>query len=127
MSSNIKLNYFKLAVDSLKQVMRENKTDIVRDSAIKRYELCYELSWKTIQELLKSEGMEVCKSPRSCFKEAFGQGWIEDEEGFADMVEKRNLTTHTYDKKLAEAVYQKINDYLALFESLLEKITMQQP
>ena len=26
-----------------------------------------------------------------------------------------------------EAVYQKINDYLALFESLLEKMTMQQP
>lgn len=43
------------------------------------------------------------------------------------MVEKRNLTTHTYDKKLAEAVYQKINDYLALFESLLERMTMQQP
>lgn len=124
MSNNIKLNYFKLAVTNLSQVMQEKKTDIVRDSAIKRYELCYELSWKSIQERLKSEGIEACKSPRSCFKEAFVQGWIEDEEGFADMVEKRNLTTHTYDKKLAEAVYQKINDYLALFESLSKKMAM---
>lgn len=123
MSKKIKLNYFRQAVDNLNEVMLEDKTDIVRDSAIKRYGICYELAWKSIQELLKSEGLEVCKSPRRCFKEAFQQGWIEDEKGFADMVENRNLTTHTYDKELAEAVYQKINDYLALFESLLERMS----
>ncbi len=39
--------------------------------------------------------MVACKSPRGCFnlKKAFVQGWIEYEEGFADMVKKRNLTT----------------------------------
>ena len=123
MSKKIKLNYFRQAVGSLNEVMLEDKTDIVRDSAIKRYEICYELAWKSVQELLKSEGLEICKSPRRCFKEAFQQGWIEDEEGFADMVENRNLTTHTYDKELADTVYQKINDYLVLFESLLEKMS----
>ncbi len=123
MSEKIKLNYFRQAVDNLNEVMLEDKTDIVRDSAIKRYEICYELAWKSVQELLKREGYEVCKSPRRCFKEAFQQGWIDDEEGFADMVENRNLTTHTYDKELADAVYQKINGYLALFESLLEKMS----
>ena len=123
MSKKIKLNYFRQAVDNLNEVMLEDKTDIVRDSAIKRYEICYELAWKSVQELLKSEGLEMCKSPRRCFKEAFQQGWIEDEEGFADMVENRNLTTDTYDKELADTVYQKINDYLVLFESLLEKMS----
>ena len=123
MSQRLKLNYFKTAVDNLKVVMQEDKTDIVRDSAIKRYEICYELAWKSIQESLKSEGLEACKSPENCFKEAFQQGWIEDEEGFAEMVEKRNLTAYTYDKELAEAVYQKINDYLVLFEGLLKKMS----
>ena len=123
MSKKIKLNYFSQAVDNLNEVMLEDKTDIVRDSAIKRYEICYELAWKSVQELLKSEGLEMCKSPRRCFKEAFQQGWIDDEEGFADMVENRNLTAHTYDKELADAVYQKINGYLVLFESLLEKMS----
>jgi len=39
------------------------------------------------------------------------------------MVDKRNLTAHTYDKELAESVYQKINDYLQLFESLLKNMS----
>lgn len=123
MSSQIKLNYFRQAVANLNAVMQEPRTDIVRDCAIKRYEICYELSWKSIQELLKSEGLEICQSPKRCFKEAFQQGWINDEEGFAEMVDKRNLTAHTYDKELAESVYQKINDYLQLFESLLKNMS----
>ena len=71
---------------------------------------------------MKSEGLEICKSPKRCFKEAFQQGWIE-EEGFAEMVDKRNLTAHTYNNELAESVYQKINDYLQLFESLLKNMS----
>ncbi len=122
MNSNIKLNYFKQAIDNLNAVMLEKKTDIVRDSAIKRYEICYELAWKSVQERLKIEGLEICRSPNSCFKEAFKQGWIKNEEDFADMVKNRNLTTHTYDQKLAESIYQKLNDYLRLLEHLAKKM-----
>lgn len=91
--SNIKYNHFNKALKNLKEVMAEQKTDIVRDCAIKRYEICYELAWKTIQNALKNKGIEVCKNPKDCFKQAFLQGWIEDELSFSEMIKNRNLTT----------------------------------
>ena len=117
-----KLDSFKKSVNNLKSIFIEVKTPIVRDAAIKRYELCYELAWKSIQEALRSEGLEICKSPKNCFKQAFKQDWIEDEEGFADMVQNRNLTTHTYDENLADEIYDSLSKYLVLFEILLEKL-----
>jgi nucleotidyltransferase substrate binding protein (TIGR01987 family) len=119
---NIKLNHFKQAIENLEEVLKENKTDIVRDSAIKRYEICYELAWKTVQEKLKNQGLEVCRSPKECFKQAFYQEWIDNELLFSDMIKNRNLTTHTYDSELAENVYLDIKNYLPLFKELLQKI-----
>jgi len=94
MSNKPKLQSFRKSVANLKSILVESKTGIVRDAAIKRYELCYELSWKSVQEALRNEGLEICKSPKGCFKQAFKLGWIEEEEAYADMVQNRNLTTH---------------------------------
>jgi nucleotidyltransferase substrate binding protein (TIGR01987 family) len=95
MNRKPKLTRFIKAMENLKSILKEEKTPTVRDAAIKRYELCYELAWKSIQEALKTQGLEVCKSPKACFKQAFEQGWITDEETFSEIVQKRNLTTYT--------------------------------
>jgi len=122
MNSKPKLSSFIKAMENLKSILKEDKTPTVRDAAIKRYELSYELAWKSIQEALRTEGLEVCKSPKACFKQAFEQGWITDEETFAEIVQKRNLTTHTYNDDLAEEIYNKLGTYAALFELLLVKL-----
>ncbi|MCK5523816.1 MAG: HI0074 family nucleotidyltransferase substrate-binding subunit [Thiomargarita sp.] len=119
MSSQPKLQSFIKSIANLKSILAEAKTPIVRDAAIKRYELCYELAWKSVQEALRNQGLEICRSPKSCFKQAFKQGWIEEEETYADMVQNRNLTTHTYNEDLAEEIYNQLGEYLSLFESLL--------
>ena len=121
MNSN-KLANFAKVVDNLKSILKEATTPIVRDAAIKRYELCYELAWKAVQEALRTEGLEVCKSPKSCFQQAFQQGWIEDEETFIEMIARRNLTTHTYNDNLAEEIYTNLGKYLAQFEFLLAQL-----
>jgi len=72
--------------------------------------------------LPKNEGLEICKSPKSCFKQAFKQGWIVKEESYAVMVQNRNLTTYTYNEELAEEIYNSLSNYLSLLESLLEKL-----
>ncbi len=45
-------------------------------------------------------------SPKTCFKLAFQLDLIHDEAIFLDMLACRNLTSHTYDEKNAETVYQ---------------------
>ena len=47
---------------------KKKKNDVVRDSAIKRFELCFELSWKTLKDFLAEEGI-LCRFPRSCLKD----------------------------------------------------------
>jgi nucleotidyltransferase substrate binding protein (TIGR01987 family) len=122
MNRKPKLTSFIKAMENLKSILKEEKTPTVRDAAIKRYELCYELAWKSIQEALKTQGLEVCKSPKACFKQAFEQGWITDEETFSEIVQKRNLTTYTYNDDLADEIYNKLGTYAALFELLLVKL-----
>ena len=39
-----KFTSFKKTINNLQEVLEVEKTSIVRDSAIKRYELCYELA-----------------------------------------------------------------------------------
>jgi len=124
MNDKHKLAEFAKSFENLKIILLESNTPIVRDAAIKRYELCYELAWKSVQEKLKGEGLEIGKSPKNCFKQAFEQGWIEDEKIFAEMIQNRNLTTHTYNEDLAQEIYTNLGNYLSQFEFLLTKLVV---
>lgn len=109
MSSDVLLN-FERALVRLNEALVAEKTALNRDASIQRFEFCYELMWKSLKHQLKDLGL-VCSSPKSCFKEAFSQGWIQNEELWLDMLSDRNLTTHTYDEELALKVYSRLPDY----------------
>lgn len=44
---------FEKAILRLAEVLKEIKTDIVRDSAIKRFEITFDLSWKAVKAFLE--------------------------------------------------------------------------
>ena len=53
---------------TLNQVLALEKTDIIRDATIKRFEYCFELGWKSAKILLdKKFGVEVF-SPKEVFR-----------------------------------------------------------
>lgn len=120
------LEDFFAAVDRLDEVLREKKTDIVRDSAIKRFELCFELAWKTAKAFLEEEHSTTCVSPRNCFREAFRVRLIEHEAVWLDLTSDRNYTAHTYNQKLAEKIYADLPKALEAFKTLLTKLREQQ-
>jgi len=97
--------------------MKEKKNEFIRDSAIKRFELAFDLSWKAIKAFLEEQGV-TCSSPMSCFKEAYRQGVLEYKDVWISMVETRNKTVHTYDMKLAEEVYSTLPKALEAFQKL---------
>jgi len=47
MNHKSKLASFIKSVKNLKSILTETETQIVRDAAKKRYEICYELAWKS--------------------------------------------------------------------------------
>jgi nucleotidyltransferase substrate binding protein (TIGR01987 family) len=109
------------AVVRLREVLNIPESDVSRDAAIQRFEFCFELAWKAIQERAREEGLD-CQTPRSCLQLAFKTSWIEDEQGWLAMLQDRNRTTHTYDEDLAKAVYRRLPGYLPLLHALLNKL-----
>lgn len=87
------------------------------DATIQRFEFCFELAWKLIKAVLEYEGIEV-NSPRGCIREGWKQGLISDAEAWLEMMEKRNLSSHTYDENVAWEIYHDVKErYAALLES----------
>ena len=110
LSENIRqrLNTYKEAVGRLGNLINEPETNDYRlDAVIKRFEFSYELSWKLLKLLLEFKGIEA-KSPRDCFKEAFAAGLIQDGSGWIDMLNDRNLTSHTYKEADAREICKRI-------------------
>lgn len=105
------------ATDALDAALKKPKDEFIRDSAIKRFELAFDLSWKTIKAFLEEKGV-ACASPMTCFKEAYRQGLIEYDEQWIELVKTRNKTAHTYSEPLAEEVYSGLPAALELFHKL---------
>ena len=112
---------FEKTVTRLGEVLKLEKTDINRDSAIKRFELCFDLAWKSFKAYAKNQGLE-CYSPRECFKTAFQLKLIEHDKEWLEMIEDRNRTAHLYNEAQANEVYSSFPNYLKLFEGLLNTL-----
>ena len=101
------------------------KEEFLIEITTKRFEYTYEALWKTIKEFLRLRGLE-CNSPKSCFKEAFKEGIIseEDEEIVFDMIVLKNQLVHLYDEDMAKDIYFKIKDkkFLKTFKNIIEKL-----
>jgi len=84
---------------------------------VKRFEICFDLAWKSIKVAAKHHGTE-CYSPRECFKTAFQLKMIDSIEVWFEMLNDRNLTAHIYREKYAEDIYSRLVDYSHLFQKL---------
>ncbi|NOQ32689.1 MAG: hypothetical protein GQ567_00600 [Methanosarcinales archaeon] len=49
-------------------------------------------------------------------------GWIKDEEGWLELLEARNLTSHTYDQGADMDVYETVKENFQVFGSLLREL-----
>ena len=120
-----RLKSFEGAIQRLEEVLSLTTDRVVRDSAIKRFELCFELSWKVIQGFLRDRGLD-CRSPRDCFREAFSYGLITDEAIWVQIIQDRNLSVHTYDEQLANQLFSRLPNYLPAFLRLKAELDSAQ-
>lgn len=92
------------ACGQLEKAIARPFDEYIRDSVIQRFEICYELGWKMLKQRLELEAIEA-KSPRQALQEALQVGFIRDGNAWSELQKYRNLTSHTYDEKLADEVY----------------------
>ena len=108
------------ALKTLSEILQEKYSTTIQDAAIQRFEYTTEAIWKCLQVYLKeSEGI-ISASPKSCMREAKRIGLLNDREGECalEMIDARNMTSHTYHKEVADLLYKR----LPIFEELMVKI-----
>ncbi len=120
-----RLQNFNKAFETLKMgVDIEYPNKLEQQGIIQSFEFTFELAWKTMKDYLESKEVQV-GFPRDVIKQAFHYEIIKNGELWMEMLEQRNLMSHTYNEqtaqlalqKIRQAYYQAINDVLTFFKS----------
>lgn len=124
---------FERAVSKFEEVLARpcGDDDIVRDSALQRFEFSVELAWKTTRvylienlklEMKPASAPNSLSSPKGVIREAFVQGLIGDEPFWLKMLDNRNLLSHVYNEKAAEAIFPTLPKAFSLCRDLLKAL-----
>ena len=105
----------------LKTAIDVARSDLERAGAIQSFEICYELSWKTMKRILAYRGIEA-NSPREVFRLAAREKLIDDLERWFDFLEKRNLTRHVYNLAIAEEVFAFLPSFYLALDLFIRRI-----
>lgn len=92
----------------------ESLSVLEKEGAVQRFEFTFELGWKTLHDYLAYSGVVVVPvTPRSVIKQAFAAKIISDGQLWIDMLDCRNLMSHTYDEAVFDqAVRQMAERFL---------------
>jgi len=99
-------NAFLFLQDALKQ---KSFTPLEEAGVIQAFEFTFELTWKTLKDYLESRGV-IAAFPRDVIKEAFASGVLVDGHMWLDMLDRRNILSHTYDRSRAAHSVQLIKE-----------------
>lgn len=118
----LQLGELKKALARLKEVLSLPINDIVRDSAIQRFEFTVELSWKALARKLKAEGISETLSPKATVREGARLGFLADPEAWLQFIDDRNLSSHTYKEDLAKKVFASAQRFPSFVDALMEQL-----
>ena len=123
LKNTIKLEKFKKALVALEAIylkpMQEDRTNV--DATIQRFEFTFELAWKFLKDYFLERDLEL-HFPKEVIQQAFEVRLIDNEDIWIKMLKDRNMTSHTYDEKLADEIYIRIKSYVPELRNLLDKI-----
>jgi len=106
---------FERALLLLKEAFEKDPSemsDLEKEGVIQRFEYTFELAWKTLKDYLVYSGVVFDQiTPRSVIKQAFAAKIIKDGQAWINMLDQRNLMSHTYDKTIFDAVFPAISQY----------------
>ena len=101
-------------------------TQLEKQGVIQGFVFVHELAWNVLKDLLEFEGIQGIVGSRGTVREAFKRGLLADGELWLDMIDKRNLTSHTYNAELAQdmvntIVHRYYPSFVALQQQLMQR------
>ena len=118
-----RFNNFSKALQTLQRAVelaeQRELSELEEQGLIQGFEFTHELAWNVLKDYLEMEGIQGLVGSRSTVREAFKRGLINDGEAWMDMIEKRNLSSHTYNQDVAETLAAAIHEsYYPAFAEL---------
>jgi nucleotidyltransferase substrate binding protein (TIGR01987 family) len=95
-------------------------SNLEKEGTARRFKFTLELAWKILKDYLDHEGQVIDPvTPRNVMKEAFAARILSDGQVWIDMLDHRNLLSHTYNEATFDTAVLAIRDrYLAAMEEL---------
>ena len=104
----------------------ENKENIIlRDAMIQRFEYSTEAFWKYLKAYLSIEHNLSANSPREVIRTGLTAKLYSEEisKELLQMLDDRNLTSHTYVEELAETISGRIPSYCMVMQNTMHQLS----
>lgn len=93
-------------------------SELEQQGMIQVFDFTHELAWNVMKDYFVYQGNGRITGSRDASREAFAHGLVDDGEGWMEMVQSRNQSSHTYNRATALALVSRISErYAALFEA----------
>lgn len=100
--------------------------ELEQQGVIQAFEYNYELAWNTIKDFYQHQGVADIQGSRDAFRLAAKRGLLDNGEVWMDMIKKRQLTVHTYNRETSEEILNAIiDDYYLAFQALKAALARQ--
>lgn len=107
-----RLDNFSTALSQLESAVHVSKSrqlnDLEKQGIIQAFEFTHELAWNVLKDYFEYQGNMAITGSRDASREAFQKGLIKNGTAWMEMIKSRNLTSHTYNKTIAEDIVKKI-------------------
>lgn len=103
-------------------------SQLEKEGIVQRFEYTLELGRKTLKDKMESDGLILDRiSPKVVLKEAFQAKYINQIDVWLEMINDRNLLSHSYDLETFESVIPDIQSvYTPLLAALAKNLSEMQ-
>jgi nucleotidyltransferase substrate binding protein (TIGR01987 family) len=103
-----RLNNYTLALrrlaDAVELAEQRPLTSLEQQGLIQAFEFTHELAWNVMKDYFYWQGNSAIAGARDATREAFSKGLVDEGEGWMAMIKSRNLSSHTYNQNVADAI-----------------------
>lgn len=116
---------YKRALAQLSKFMKHTTLNEMEEQGlIQAFEYTHELAWKTLGDYAKDKGFSDIYGSKDATRQAFAMNVIENGDVWMEMIQSRNLTSHTYNQDVTKQIIEAINKrYYSAFIKLETKLT----
>ncbi len=108
-----------LLADGVAEMEGRPLSDLEKAGIIQRFEICWELGWKSLRDYLAHSGQPLdIPSPANVIRAAFAINLINDGDAWFEAMQARNRMAHEYDcAAFAQTVIDIRTKYLPLLQA----------